>query len=112
MWDKRMPHTHKRVFYPKLFSLFDKLFFDVGNILIIFQRESEKTRYKPNFELKLVQLVIYRIFNLTLCQIFSYGFETCQILKWQKYNASDFLKKFYKAPDFELKILKRVSVWI
>ena len=44
--------THsKQIFYPNLLPFSNKLFFDVGNILMIIQWESEKTIEKLDFEL-------------------------------------------------------------
>ena len=48
-----MPHTRKNYFYLKPSSLCNKLFFDVGNTLIIIQLESEKMYWKADSEKKL-----------------------------------------------------------
>ena len=43
MLDKHMPHTHGKVFDTKLLSFCKKLSIDVGNKLVLSQREYEKT---------------------------------------------------------------------
>ena len=45
-----MPHTHKNAWYPRLLSFSNKSFFDVGDTLIMFQRESDRTIQKLDFE--------------------------------------------------------------
>ena len=57
MSDKHMPHTHSKAFYPKPLSFSNKLFFDIGNILIIIQPECDKTVQKAYFDLKSIQSV-------------------------------------------------------
>ena len=52
-----MPYNRKKNFYPNLSSFSNKLFFDVGNTLIIIQRESETTIWKTDFEKKILQRV-------------------------------------------------------
>ena len=56
-----MPHTHTIAFHPRPLSFSYKLFFDVGNTLIITQRESEKKKQKSDSELKILQRVRFRI---------------------------------------------------
>ena len=56
---KRETNTYhtlvKKNFYTKLSSLSTKMFFGDGSTLIIYQQESEKTIWKADFELKILQ---------------------------------------------------------
>ena len=76
-----MPHTQKKLFYPKPFSFSNKLSFDVANILIIFQRESEKTILKSDFEKKTLQRVTdFELKKMQGVRFRNETFTTCQIL--------------------------------
>ena len=48
-WDKLVPDTREKSFYPKPASFSNKLFFDVGSTLIIIQRELEKQILNEQF---------------------------------------------------------------
>ena len=75
-----MPHTHEKDSYPELSfsSFFNKLIFDVGNTLIIMQRESQKLISNAQFVSKFCKVTVLKKSP-----------TTCQIWKLQKYNASD-----------------------
>ena len=49
MLGKHMTHTHKTAFYPKPLSFSNKLFFEVGNTLILIQPEPEKKIQKAEY---------------------------------------------------------------
>ena len=57
MWDKHMPHTHKKDFHPKPLSFAKMFFFDVSKNLIITQQRFEKTIWNADFYLKIFQRV-------------------------------------------------------
>ena len=54
-----MPHTRKKVFYPRWLPFSSKLFLNVGNTSTKIQRESEKAIQKADFELKVSQRVSF-----------------------------------------------------
>ena len=51
-----MPHIHKKAFYPEPLSISNKLYFDVGNILIKIQQEFEKTIQKADKGKKILRV--------------------------------------------------------
>ena len=123
-----MPHTCENSFNPKpsSFSLFlsFKLFYDVCSTLKIFQRESEKTIWKADFELKFLQRIGFWIKIFTTRQILKekntskkHDFEENNNFKKHDFEE----KNTFKKRDFEEKIIldfekkfahKKIRFWL
>ena len=79
-------------FYPKALSFSNRLFYDVGRPLVIFQRNSENM--------------------IWLKQIWLKSFTTFQILKWRDTTCHILKQTFHNASDFNSKLLQSVRFWI